>query len=287
MLKIVFIFAEYSLHNHIIESYIHERPEDQISIIKVPLVLKSKSRVDTASRILPKLSKRFIADKLFEYFIILFVTLLPKFLTKGAVFRRLKRIATKNKIPYHKSTNIISPETIEFIKKQNPDLIITMFHQIITDELITIPTYGIINLHPGLIPDFKGIQPYFWELSEGSERAGVSMHLIVDQEIDSGPLLSISSYKIPPRISVQLNYFLTTLSAAKVLPECIRLFIAGELSPKAQTTNQGSYYKWPDSEAYNRLKKSNYSVISLKDIYAILTGKYDNFSPDEITYFRK
>lgn len=287
MPKILFIFSEYSLHNHIIEHYLAARPQDQLSIIKVPLVLKNKGRLDTASKILPKLSKRFIADKLFEYFVVLFVTLLPKFLAKGAVFRRLRRIAFKNNIPFHKTSNIISSETTEFIKSQNPDLIITLFHQIITKEFIALSKYGIINIHPGILPEFKGIQPYFWELSEGSNKAGVSLHLIVDEQIDTGPLLAIASYPIPNKISVQLNYFLTSISAAKVLPECVSLFTQNKLALKEQQGDQGCYYKWPDSSAYNRLKKLGFRVTSLPNIFSILTGRYDNFSPDEINYFKK
>lgn len=286
-MNVVFILNEFSLHNHIIEAYCRARPEDKISIVKVPLVLRGKSRTETASRILPKLSKRFIWNKFQEYLMVLCITLLPKILPKGAIFRRLRAIASKYKLPYHKSENVMSDVTLDFIRAQNPDLICTLFHQIIKDKLITIPRLGIINIHPGILPDFRGIQPYFWELVSEFGKAGATLHYIHDESIDTGAILAKVHYPTWKGMSVQLNYYLTSLSASYILPKTISALERDLLQPISQDQTKGDYYSWPDSQKIDLLYKNGYTVLKWRDLIDILTGKYDQFVPQGVQIFYK
>ena len=282
-MKAVFVFNEFSLHNHIITDCLAARPEDKIAIVKVPLVLKGKSRAETAAAILPKLPGRFIAQKFSEFLGVSAITLIPKISNRGAVFRRLRRIACMHNLPFHKSENLSNPDTMEFIRAQEPDVIITLVHQIIRSPLISLPRLGIINIHPGLLPFFRGIQPYFWELSENFGKAGPTLHFIEDEKIDSGGILAQASYATWPGMSVQLNYFLTCCAAAQLLPECLARLESGSLCPQKQDLNLGSYYRWPDSKAFERLHRGGYKLTSLGDLYRILSGEYDGFKA-EVSY---
>ena len=206
---------------------------------------------------------------------------MPKILRKGVVFRRLSWIAAKYKLPYHRSLDVMSDETLLFINNQSPDLIITLFHQIIKKKLIEIPRLGIINIHPGILPEFKGIQPYFWELMTNFKRAGATLHFISDESIDTGEILGQASYATWSNMSVQLNYYLTILSAAHLLPKVVLLLEQNKLSPMSQDSTAGAYYKWPDSESINNLLKNGHKVFCYRDLKDILFGRYDNFLPEE------
>ena len=53
--SVVFLFNDYPLHNAIVSDYVSARPSDRVALVKVPLVLKGKSRSETARRIVPQL----------------------------------------------------------------------------------------------------------------------------------------------------------------------------------------------------------------------------------------
>jgi methionyl-tRNA formyltransferase len=279
-MRVVFCMSDYVLHNRILADYLAARPGDQVALIKVPLVLKGKSRAETARRIVPRLSRRFLLGKLVEFCVLLAVTLVPKILRRGAVFRRLRRIARRRRLPFLKTRNIMGTDALAFIRAQDPDVVVTMVHQILKRPLIEIPRFGVVNLHPGVLPDFRGIQPYFWELSEGSPRAGVTLHLIEDETIDTGGVLAQASYATWPGLSVQLNYYLTSQVTAQLLPRCLEELVQGRLQPRPQDPDAGAYYRWPDSAAYDRLEARGHRLLKWGDLWGILSGKYDDFRAD-------
>jgi methionyl-tRNA formyltransferase len=281
-MRVVYILAEYSLHNQIVVEHLQARPEDEVSVVKVPLVLRGRSRGETAQRIVPKLSRRFLAGKLVEAGIVLAVTATPKLLGRGAVFQRLRTIARRHGLPFLRSPDIMSDATLAFIEARQPDVIITLFHQIVRKRLIALPRLGVVNIHPGLIPDFRGIQPYFWELSEGATRAGATVHFIEDERIDAGRILGQTTYAIQPGMSVQLNYWLTCRAAAQLLPQCLAALEEGRLSPAAQDPDAGAYYKWPDSAAFDRLRSRGHALVSWRQLLGLLTGRYDALDAEHV-----
>ena len=143
-----------------------------------------------------------------------------------------------------------------------------------------------VNIHPGLLPEFRGIQPYFWELSEGYGRAGATLHLIEDMGVDTGGLLARTEYETLPGMSVQLNYYLTCRSAGALLPECIAALGEGALRPRPQTSEDGRYFRWPDSAAFDRLRARGHCLVSLRGLRGIISGKWDEFAADHRELYR-
>ena len=280
-MRVVYVLAEYSLHNHIVETHRLARPGDHIAICKVPLVLRGKSRSETVQRIVPKLSQRFLVGKMVEGAAMLAITALPKFMGRGPVFRRLRSIARRHRLPFHRTEDIMSAGTMDFIRAQRPDLVVTLFHQIVRQALIDLPRLGVVNIHPGLIPDFRGIQPYFWELSEGSRRAGATMHFIEDESVDSGGILAQASFDVPPGVSVQRNYYLTCQAAGRLLPRVIAALEDGTLTATPQDGEAGAYWRWPDSAAFTRLRARGHSLVSWRQLVGLLAGADDGHVSDE------
>ncbi|MCA9001137.1 MAG: hypothetical protein KDB61_04375, partial [Planctomycetes bacterium] len=209
---------------------------------------------------------------------------LPKLLARGAVFRRLRATCRRMAIPFHRTENVMDDASLSFARNFEPDVIVSLCHQILKEPLISLAPLGIVNVHPGVLPEFRGIQPYFWELSEGAQRAGATLHLIEDEQVDAGGVLARASYAIPAGISVQCNYYLTIQCAARLLPDCIGRLQAGELEPEAQDPNDGAYYRWPDSAAFERLKGRGHCLISYRQLLGILVSRYDGHRADSATF---
>ena len=80
-----------------------------------------------------------------------------------------------------------------FIKKLSPDIIIvSSFNQIIPKPIISIPKLGVINIHPSLLPKYRGATPTVWALMNGEKETGVTIHFIEDERIDNGNIITQS-----------------------------------------------------------------------------------------------
>jgi methionyl-tRNA formyltransferase len=79
-----------------------------------------------------------------------------------------------------------------------PDLVLTFaFPYKIPTELFDIPKSGFYNVHFSLLPRYRGRTPVFWQLKNGEERGGISVHQVT-AEFDEGPLLMQKEVPIAP-----------------------------------------------------------------------------------------
>src|SRR5439155_20333705 len=67
--------------------------------------------------------------------------------------------------------------------------------RILKPTVFSIPRLGCINLHKGEVPAYRGMPPGFWELYDGRESAGVTIHY-VDAGLDTGDVAAASRVPI-------------------------------------------------------------------------------------------
>lgn len=92
-------------------------------------------------------------------------------------------------IPIYCPTDIKDPNFINMIYDIKPDLIISAgYTKIFQKSIINIPQYGCINLHPSLLPCYRGPSPVFWQIANGEQLTGVTVHYI-DEGVDTGNIL--------------------------------------------------------------------------------------------------
>ena len=143
--------------------------------------------------------------------------------------------------------SILQPEKISNlyskISQLKPDLIITAsYGQIIDKKILDIPRYDSINLHPSLLPKYRGPSPIQTAILNGDKKTGVSI-MLMDEKMDHGPIISQKEIKISSDDTYQsLEKKLSSESASfliKILPQ----YIKGQINPQAQDENQASYSK--------------------------------------------
>lgn len=87
-----------------------------------------------------------------------------------------------------KPRGVNDAESLAAIRAFAPEVLVAVFfNQILSRELRALAPRGAWNLHPSLLPSFRGVSPVFWTLTEGAQTAGASLHEITD-ELDQGPL---------------------------------------------------------------------------------------------------
>mgnify|MGYP005647303505 CR=1 FL=1 len=106
----------------------------------------------------------------------------------------VKKKCEEYKIPVEERSTLQNQD-IEEIKKMKPDILFSInWRRLITKELINIPKHGCINIHPSLLPNYRGMSVLNWAVLNGETETGVTVHYI-DETADTGDI--IIQKKIP------------------------------------------------------------------------------------------
>jgi len=144
--------------------------------------------------------------------------------------------------------SIEQPEKIKNskIKIQNlePDLIITAaYGQIIPKEILKIPKYGCLNIHPSLLPKYRGPSPIQAAILNGDKETGVTI-MLMDEKMDHGPILNQRELEFSI-LNFQFSKLHDRLAdlGAKLLLETIPDWINGKIKPQTQDEKKATYTK--------------------------------------------
>jgi methionyl-tRNA formyltransferase len=119
---------------------------------------------------------------------------------EGVVYASLADFSRAADIPVIRG-KASDPEVFNFIKKFNPDLIwITDYKFLVPKELIALAPKGCINLHPSLLPKYRGRAPINWAIIHGEKEVGLTAHF-VDEGVDTGPIIDSLSEKVLRQIT--------------------------------------------------------------------------------------
>ena len=67
-------------------------------------------------------------------------------------------------------------------------MVMASFDQIVGTRALEIPAHGWLNIHPSLLPKYRGPEPVYWAIADGGKETGVTLHRAV-AKFDSGPIL--------------------------------------------------------------------------------------------------
>lgn len=101
----------------------------------------------------------------------------------------VKEFALKNKLEILECDKIGSQQ-IEIFKRKSPDFLITAaFGSLLPKELLELPKYGSLNVHPSLLPKYRGPSPIQYALLNGDKNTGTTI-MLMNEKMDAGEVLS-------------------------------------------------------------------------------------------------
>lgn len=153
----------------------------------------------------------------------------------------LHELARKKGIPSKQYRKINDRENVEIIKAIGPDYIFAVgFSQLVGQDILVVPKYGVIGVHPAPLPKFRGRAAIVWQMLLKVHSSKVSMFLM-DEGIDSGPILGQEPFVIKDDdyisdVIVRTDAALITL-AKRVIPQ----LLSGTLDPIMQNEDDATY----------------------------------------------
>lgn len=141
---------------------------------------------------------------------------------------------------------------------------VACFDQRIPAKALSIPRYGFLNVHPALLPDFRGPAPLFWTFRAGISETGVTVHFM-DDGLDTGDIALQAPLSLPDGISGPAADALAADLGGQLLVEAITQLQAGTLPRRPQGANGRSYpspqpadfhipTSWPARRAFNFMR---------------------------------
>jgi folate-dependent phosphoribosylglycinamide formyltransferase PurN len=152
---------------------------------------------------------------------------------------------------YFKTKDVNNSFSTEKISYFDPHIIISTFTMhIIGGGLINIPKIAAIGTHPSILPSYRGLEVFFWQLANGEKESGVSVFYL-DEQIDSGALILLEKFSIV-NDTVDSLYKKLTKITTKQLIKAIEMLLAEKKITVIRTGERNSYFRMPTKEAYKR-----------------------------------
>lgn len=149
----------------------------------------------------------------------------------------VKKLASQHTLPLEQPEKF-GDATLEKLKDYKPDLIVVVaYGKILPASVLKIPGFGCINIHPSLLPAFRGPSPIQNALLVGAEETGTTI-MLMDESIDSGDILAQETLAIAAEDMLPtLTEKLATLSGTLLL-RTLPLWIERKIIPKKQDTSK-------------------------------------------------
>ena len=155
-------------------------------------------------------------------------------------------LAWQHHIPVYEVSRLAAPETQQTLADLHPDVAcVACFNKRIPSSLLALPPHGFLNVHPSLLPHFRGPAPLFWTLRAGIQNTGVTVHRM-DAEMDTGDIANQASLTLPDGISSQEADGLMGLLGGQLLVKTLNQLADGTFSPIPQPEG-GSLQPWPQA----------------------------------------
>ncbi|PKL16886.1 MAG: methionyl-tRNA formyltransferase [Spirochaetae bacterium HGW-Spirochaetae-5] len=100
-----------------------------------------------------------------------------------------KELAACEDIPVLQPKSLKNPEFLEELKTYNADIfVVVAYGKLIPRAIFDLPQYGTINLHPSLLPLYRGAAPVEWAVINGESETGVTVQMI-NEQLDAGDIV--------------------------------------------------------------------------------------------------
>jgi len=151
----------------------------------------------------------------------------------------------KEEIPYRIPKDLSSDDFRTWIDSFSLDLGVSIgYDKKLPVELVERPQHGTMNIHPSLLPEYRGANPYFWVIRNQEETSGVTVHWM-DEEFDTGPIIDQQKLTIAVDETMGTLFFLLNRWGVEQTIEIIEQFLETGSFPDSYAQTNSDHPKAP------------------------------------------
>lgn len=170
---------------------------------------------------------------------------------------------------------INSPETIEMLTALSPDLIVSVrYGGILKETVINIPAKGVLNLHSGILPKYKGVMATFWALKNNDSELGTTLHTIENGSIDTGRIIKTSKIKSRADKSYLWHVLELYKQGSLDILAAIESLDKGELLHSVPQEESDLYFTFPKEIECNDFEDSGFAIVDEQEYMTFIKENY-------------
>jgi len=152
----------------------------------------------------------------------------------------VKLAALDRGLPVLQPPALRDSDTLARLRALSPEvMIVVAYGQILRRDVLDIPPRGVLNVHPSLLPRWRGASPIPAAILAGDERTGVTI-MLMDAGMDSGPLLAQNEAPVQESDTAGSLGERLAEGGAGLLAETLPRWLAGEIEPQPQDDSRAT-----------------------------------------------
>lgn len=161
--------------------------------------------------------------------------------------------------PVRSLNNPNSPEGLKVVSETVPDLVISIrYGRILHAEALSIPARGVLNLHSGRLPTYRGVMATFRAMLAQDEDLCSTLHWIEDDSIDTGRVVSVQSHRRRPEACYLSNTLGLYPAGCEAVLKAVSILEDQGALPSLESESAGTYYSFPDEDSLSRFNQAGY-----------------------------
>lgn len=176
----------------------------------------------------------------------------------------------KYNLPEVKCKSANSEEFRNYILKANVDIVMVgTWKEKLKKETFSMPKIGTVNIHPSLLPRYRGPNPYTQVILRGEKKTGVTVHLI-DENLDTGAILLQKEFDILPSDTGKELRERAFVAARELASEFFRKIQSEVIIPIKQNESRATYF----GNVNEMLKMLDFENRTAEELYVIIRALY-------------
>ncbi len=148
-----------------------------------------------------------------------------------------------------------------------PDLIVSLrYGVILKSKVISVPKFGVINLHSGLLPAYKGVMATFRALQAGEVTIGTTLHYITDASIDTGPVIGTTTMDVIPGKSYLWHVLNLYPDGSKLIAASVEVIMKKGRVDSVSQDPGGRYYSFPTDDDLDLFEQAGNHLFDVEEI---------------------
>jgi methionyl-tRNA formyltransferase len=173
----------------------------------------------------------------------------------------LSQLCRNYSIPCEKTQNPNRPEFVDRIRREAPDLLISVAcPYILKEPLLSAPRLGCLNIHHASLPRYRGMMPTFWQMFHRETKVGLTIHWM-DAKIDEGEAILQSTLDIVPGETLDHLIQRSKRHGAHCMAQALRKIASPTQTVVALDQSQASYFSFPTLKEMREFRRRGLRAI--------------------------
>lgn len=185
----------------------------------------------------------------------------------------VERTAAERGLSVQAPKNVNDSAVVDALREMDPDLIaMSGYNQVLGSAVLSVPDEGVINLHAGKLPDYRGGSPMNWAILNGETSGTATIHYATER-IDAGDILAEREFEIGLDDTIADVRAKTLELFPEMLVDVVKAIDAGEATTRSQDVSEGAYWgsRIPED---GRIHWDRMSAKNVYDFIRALTHPY-------------